>query len=49
MPTQVLRITFESDRPMALDSPERVDDWIAKADHAFTHRSDQIAEFLSLG
>lgn len=49
IPTHVLRITFESDRPLALDGPESAADWIAKADHAFTHGSDQIAEFLSLG
>ena len=46
--TQVLRINFESDRPIALDSPESAADWITKADHEFTHGSDNIARFLSL-
>ena len=47
-PKRVLRLTFESDRPLPMDSTERGQDWIARADHAFTHNSAKIAEFLSI-
>ena len=44
---QVLRITFESDRPLPMDDVARTGDWIAKADHQFTHLHTQISRFLS--
>lgn len=44
---QVLRLTFESDRPLALDSTGKQYDWIAKADHIFTHNAKKIEAFLS--
>lgn len=46
--TQVLRITFESDRPLPMDTPEKTKDWIAKADREFTHLVPQIARFLDV-
>ena len=46
-PKQVLRITFESDSPLPLDDAAKTNDWIAKADHQFTHLSPQISRFLS--
>ena len=45
-PTQVLRITFDSDRPLPMDAPAKTKDWIAKADHQFTHLAPQISRFL---
>ena len=45
---QILRLTFESDQPLALDRAWKRDDWITKADHIFTHSSPRIAEFLSV-
>lgn len=44
---QVLRITFESDRPLPLDDAAKTRDWIAKADHQSTHLLTQISRFLS--
>ena len=46
---QVLRLTFESDRPLPMDSPGKAKDWTAKADYTFTHRASQIADFLAAG
>ena len=45
----VLRLTFESDQPLPFDCVRKGDDWITKADHTFTHESQRIAEFLSIG
>ena len=45
---QVLRLTFETDQPLSLDSVRKRDDWITKADHTFTYKSPEIAEFLSI-
>lgn len=44
---QVLRLTFESDCPLPLDATGKRHDWIAKADHVFTHNARRIEEFLS--
>ena len=44
---QVLRLTFESDRPLDLDSTGKRHDWIAKADNIFTHHATRIQAFLS--
>ena len=45
---RVLRLTFESDRPLPMDCIRRGDDWISRADHTFTHESHRIAKFLAL-
>lgn len=45
-PTQVLRVNFESDRPLPMDAPAKTKDWIAKADHQFTHFAPKISHFL---
>ncbi len=45
---KVFRLTVESDQPLPLDDVRKRDDWIAKADHIFTHQSPRIAEFLSI-
>ena len=47
-PKQVLRLNFESDRPLSLDSVRKRSDWISEADRTFTHQSPRIAQFLSL-
>lgn len=44
--TRVLRLTFESDEPLAMDSARHGSDWVAKADHCFTHNALRIADFL---
>ena len=45
-PKQVLRVTFESDRPLPMDAPAKTKDWIAKADREFTHLAPKISRFL---
>ncbi len=45
-PTRVLRLTFESDQPLPMESARHGRDWVAKADHCFTHHAPQIADFL---
>ena len=47
-PKRVLRLTFESDQPLPMDSTEKRHDWVAKADHIFTHNAAKIAAFLSI-
>ena len=47
-PKRVLRLTFESDRPLPLDSTGKRFDWIGKADRTFTHNAKRIAAFLSI-
>lgn len=47
-PKQVLRLSFESDRPLPLDSVRKRHDWISEADRTFTHQSPRIAKFLSI-
>lgn len=46
-PKRVLRLTFESDQPLPMDSARRRDEWVARADHAFTHNASRIAEFIA--
>ena len=46
---RVLRLTFESDRPLRMDCVRRGEDWITKADYTFTQESHRIARFLALG
>ena len=45
---RILRLTFEADQPLPMDSVKMEDDWITKADHVFTHHSSTIAEFLGI-
>ncbi len=45
---RVCRLTFESDQPLPMDSARKLDDWIARADHVFTHNASRIADFLSI-
>ena len=47
-PKRVLRLSFESDQPLPMDSTHKRKEWIAKADHTFTHNAARIADFLSL-
>ena len=47
-PERVCRLTFESDSPLPMDSTRKLDDWITRADHCFTHHANKIAAFLSL-
>ena len=47
-PRQVLRLTFESDQSLSMDSTEKRHDWVAKADYVFTHNAAKIASFLSI-
>ena len=47
-PKQVLRLNFESDRPLPLDSVSKQSDWISEADRTFTHQSHEIARFMSI-
>ena len=41
----VLRVTFESDRPLPMDCTNMGKDWISKADHDFTRGSHKIRNF----
>ena len=47
-PSRVLRLTFVSDQELPMDSAEKRNDWIAKADQIFTHYSPKIKNFLSV-
>ena len=47
-PKQVLRLTFDSDRPLPMDAPTKTNDWIAKADREFTHFAPKISHFLDV-
>lgn len=44
----VLRMTFESDSPLPMDSARHSNDWITKADHCFTHLSPKLKQFLNI-
>lgn len=43
---QILRINFESDKKLPLDSPSEYDDLVTKADREFTHQSAKIQQFI---
>lgn len=43
---QITRIDFESDQPLSLDDVSIMDDLKSKADHSFTHESEQIRRFF---
>lgn len=47
-PEQILRINFESDKDLPMDSPRKLDDWARQADTDFTHNAAKISEFLKL-
>ena len=47
-PDQLLRINFESDRPLPMDSPFKLDDWKRQADRDFTYNSNVIKTFLNI-
>lgn len=46
-PKNVLRVTFESDRPLPMDCTNRGKEWISRADHDFTRGSHKIRTFLN--
>lgn len=46
-PNRILRLTFESDQELSMDSVEKRHDWVAKADYIFTHYAPKIKKFLS--
>lgn len=43
---QITRIDFESDQPLPMDDVSIMDDLISRADHSFTHDSEQIRRFF---
>ena len=45
--TRVLRLTFDSDLSLSMDSTKKRHDWVAKADFVVTHNATKIATFLS--
>lgn len=47
-PEQLLRINFESDSHLPMDSPRKLSDWTRQADYDFTHNAHKIKEFLGL-
>jgi len=47
-PESVCRITFESDVHLPMDSTRKHQDWVATADHDFTHNAEKIKSFLGL-
>lgn len=47
-PEQLLRINFESDRPLPMDKPWKLTDWTRQADQDFTHKGYRMKEFLEL-
>jgi len=46
-PNQIIRIDFESDLPLPLDDVSIIDNLISRADHSFTHKSEQIRRFFN--
>ena len=47
-PDQLLRINFISDKPLLLDDPNKLQNWIRQADQDFTHEGHKIKNFLAL-
>ena len=45
---RVFRVNFESESHLPMDSVRHGDDWIAKADHYFTHHSPKLMKFLNI-
>ncbi len=48
-PGQIKRIDFESELPLPMDDVSILVDLISKADHKFTHESESIRAFLTIG
>jgi uncharacterized protein len=46
---QLLRLDFESDRPLPMDDCLSVNDLISQADRLFAHKSNEIKGFFNLG
>ena len=46
--TRVIRLTFDSDRPLPMDYTPKRDDWLARADRTFTHHKTRIARFMAI-
>ena len=46
-PNQIIRIDFESDMPLPLDDISIIADLKSRADHSFTHESEQIRRFFN--
>lgn len=46
--TQVMRITFDTNQPMALDDLKSIPHLTSKADYRFTHDADKIRSFLCI-
>ena len=45
----VVRLTFSSDRPLALDDVDTIQDLVSKADREFTHSWERIRNLLAEG
>ena len=45
---QILRIDFESDKPLPLDDVTQIDNLISRADREFTHRTVEIKGFFEI-
>ena len=45
-PDQILRINFESDKPLSLDDPDEYSNLVSRADLDFTHNSHLIRSFF---
>lgn len=43
---QMVRINFESDRPLALDDPGVIEDMLSRADRDFTHTAEEVRIWL---
>ncbi len=44
---QLLRLDFDSDKPLSLDDHSKMDDWISKADVTFTYNASNIRDFFN--
>ncbi|MGD9153688.1 MAG: CBASS cGAMP-activated phospholipase [Gammaproteobacteria bacterium] len=44
---QILRLNFESDKPLSLDDPRSLSEWQSKADKNFAHNAKKINDFLT--
>lgn len=47
-PDQLLRINFESDKPLPLDEPRDLQDLISRADRDFSHNASKIKDFINI-
>ncbi|MDC0413610.1 CBASS cGAMP-activated phospholipase [Gammaproteobacteria bacterium] len=44
---QIMRLNFESDKPLPMDDFRIVDDLVSRADRLFTHESEKLIEFFA--